>query len=89
MSKHVKNQMKKTYADKKVDAKGNKLSEKIGKGIDEIQAKKATDYRKKIIGVFVDPSVKSKFIMACAVLGVKQADILNMAIDETIKKALK
>jgi hypothetical protein len=72
---------------RKPDANGDPLPEKIGKGIDELQTKKALDIRKQMVGVLVKPSRKELFRLACEVLDLKQADIINLAIDETIKKA--
>ena len=74
MSLHEKNKFK-------------KLPEEIGKGLDEIHAKKAIDARGKLIGVQVTELKKEQFKLACEVLDVKQTDVLNLAIEETIKKA--
>lgn len=76
MSKHSKNKFK-------------KLPEAIGKGLNEIHAEKAVAARKSLVGVLVCPTRKEQFKMACEVLDVKQTDVLNLAIDQAIKKAVK
>jgi hypothetical protein len=72
---------------RKPDSKGNPLPEEIGKGIDKLQSEKALDVRKQMVGVLVKPSRKELFRLSCESLDLKQADIINLAIDETIKKA--
>ena len=72
---------------KKQDSNGNPLPEEIGKGINELQAKKVLDARKQMVGVLVEPELKEKFKKACQMLELKQTDIFNLAINETIKKA--
>jgi hypothetical protein len=74
---------------KKQDANGKQLSETIGKGIDEIHAKKAEEARKLFVGVRVSDIQKKMFIASCKELGYNQSDVLNLAISETILKASK
>jgi hypothetical protein len=83
MSKHEKNKFKVS----KPDAEGNELPMTIGKGIDRIQAFKAVNVRKSLVGCYLTESKKEQFKLACQVLDVKQSDVFNMAVNETIKKA--
>tara|TARA_R110002167_G_scaffold243070_3_gene448645 strand:- start:1631 stop:1885 length:255 start_codon:yes stop_codon:yes gene_type:complete len=84
MSLHSKNKFK-----VKTNSKGQPLSETIGKGIDKIHEAKALAVRSKLIGIQVTEFKKESFKLACEVLGVKQTDVLNSAIDSIIKKATK
>ena len=74
---------------KKQDAKGNKLSEAIGKGINKKHLKKVLDERQLFISVRAGESRKAQFIASCKILEISQSDALNIAIDTIIKKAVK
>jgi hypothetical protein len=64
-----KNEFKKSYEDKKVDAKGNKLPEKIGKGINLTHTERVLKQREDdpIVGSFsrIDRTVNNDFVRAC------------------------
>ena len=85
MSKHKNNKFK----NEKLDADGNELPILIGKGIDSVQAFKAVNVRKSLVGCYLTKTKKDSFKLACEILDIKQADIFNMAVDEAIKKAIK
>ncbi|NQY43562.1 MAG: hypothetical protein HRT87_09495 [Legionellales bacterium] len=72
---------------KKSDANGNKLPVAIGKGLDQIHADKAVKVRTKLVGCYLTPSQKQMFILACEELDLKQSDVFNLAVNETILKA--
>ena len=74
---------------KKPDVNGKELSETIGKGLNEVHAKKALAARTQNVGIMLTKTKKDQFKRACYVLGLSQNDVLSMAIDETIKKAIK
>lgn len=72
----------------KPDVNGNELSETIGKGINEIHKNKALSARTQNVGIMLTRTRKEQFKRACIVLDITQNDALDLAISETIKKAM-
>lgn len=63
----TKNYFKKTYADKKTDAKGNKLSEEIGKGINKEHKEKVLKARlsETVFQIRIPKNEKENFEKKC------------------------
>ena len=83
----AKNYFKKTYADKKVNAQGRKLSEKIGKGINENHKDKVLKVRlsETLMQIRMPETEKIAFADKC---GPGNASQIARKIDGTITSEL-